>query len=107
MNSINENNRYDTDSTLDKDAEIIGKLSKEIKILKKTIKQFRKNKVYSLDIKRTEEELYRLKSNLSYHRIDRKYKFLNMMMTGPLPNFRIDDITETWYYEYSHLPRSR
>lgn len=26
------------DSTLDKDAEIIGKLSKEIKILKKTIK---------------------------------------------------------------------
>lgn len=50
---------YDTDSTLDKDAEIIGKLSKEIKILKKTIKQFRKNKTYSLDIKKAENELYR------------------------------------------------
>lgn len=35
MSFIDENNRYDTDSTLDKDAEIIGKLSKEIKILKK------------------------------------------------------------------------
>lgn len=92
------------DSTLDKNAEIIGKLSKEIKILKKTIKQFRKNKVYSLDIKIAEEELYRLKSNLSYHRIDKKYKFLNMMMANPLPNFRIDDETMYWSTEYSHLP---
>jgi hypothetical protein len=107
MSFIDENNMEDTDSTLDKDAEIIGKLSKEIKILKKTIKQFRKNKTYSLDIKKAEKELYRLKDNLSYHRLDKKYKFLNMMMAAPLPNFRIDYITETWYYEYSHLPRSR
>ena len=78
------------DSTLDKDAEIIGKLAKEIKILKKTIKEFRKNKVSFLEIKEAEAELYRLKNNLSYHRIDKKYKFLNMMMTAPLPNFRTD-----------------
>ena len=58
------------DSTLDKDAEIIGKLSKEIKILKKTIKEFRKNKVSFLEIKEAEAELYRLKNNLSYHHID-------------------------------------
>lgn len=78
------------DSTLDKDAEIIGKLSKEIKILKKTIKEFRKNKVSFLEIKEAEAGLYRLKNNLSYHRIDKKYKFLNMMMAIPLPNFHID-----------------
>ena len=35
------------DSTLVKDAEIIGKLSKEIKIIKKTIKEFKRNKVHS------------------------------------------------------------
>lgn len=52
------------DSTLDKNAEIIGKLSKEIKILKKTSKQFRKNKVYHSDIRIAEEELFRLKGNL-------------------------------------------
>ena len=63
------------DFSPDKDAEIIGKLSKEIKILKKTIKQFRKNKVSFLEIKEAEAELYRLKNNLSYHRIDKKYKF--------------------------------
>lgn len=93
----------DNDFTLDKDAEIIGKLSKEIKILKKTIKEFRKNKVSFLEIKEAEAELYRLKNNLSYHRIDKKYKFLNMM-TRPLPNFRIDDETMYWSTEYNHLP---
>jgi hypothetical protein len=92
------------DSTLDKDAEIIGKLSKEIKILKKTIKEFRKNKVSFLEIKEAEAELYRLKNNLSYHRIDKKYKFLNMMMTNPLPNFRTNVDTMYWDTEYSHLP---
>lgn len=92
------------DSTLDKNAEIIGKLSKEIKILKKTIKQFRKNKVSFLEIKEAEAELYRLKNNLSYHRIDKKYKFLNMMMANPLPNFRTNDDTMYWDVEYSHLP---
>ena len=92
------------DSTLDKDAEIIGKLSKEIKILKKTIKQFRKNKVSFLEIKEAEAELYRLKNNLSYHRIDKKYKFLNMMMANPLPNFRTNFDTMYWDVEYSHLP---
>lgn len=88
------------DSTLDKDAEIIGKLSKEIKILKKTIKQFRKNKVSFLEIKEAEAELYRLKNNLSYHRIDKKYKFLNMMMANPLPNFRtyVDAISTNFDY---------
>ena len=91
------------DSTLDKDAEIIGKLSKEIKILKKTIKEFRKNKVSFLEIKEAEAELYRLKNNLNYHRIDKKYKFLNMMMTKPLPNFRIydDAISTNFDYFYS------
>lgn len=93
----------DNDSTLDKDAEIIGKLSKEIKILKRTIKEFKKNKASFWTINMAEEELYRLKSNLSYHRIDKKYKFLNMM-TRPLPNFRIDDDTMYWSTEYSHLP---
>ena len=93
----------DNDFTLDKDAEIIGKLSKEIKILKKTIKEFRKNKVSFLEIKEAEAELYRLKNNLSYHRIDKKYKFLNMM-ARPLPNFRIDDETMYWSTEYNHLP---
>lgn len=92
------------DSTLDKDAEIIGKLSKEIKILKKTIKEFRKNKVSFLEIKEAEAELYRLKNNLSYHRIDKKYKFLNMMMANPLPNFRTNVGTMYWDVEYSHLP---
>ena len=92
------------DSTLDKDAEIIGKLSKEIKILKKTIKEFRKNKVSFLEIKEAEAELYRLKNNLSYHRIDKKYKFLNMMMARPLPNFHIDDTTMYWSIENRHLP---
>lgn len=92
------------DSTLDKDAGIIGKLSKEIKILKKTIKQFKKNKVSFLEIKEAEAELYRLKNNLSYHRIDKKYKHLNMLMANPLPNFRIDDETMYWFFEYNHLP---
>lgn len=92
------------DSTLDKDAEIIGKLAKEIKILKKTIKEFRKNKVSFLEIKEAEAELYRLKNNLSYHRIDKKYKFLNMMMANPLPNFRTNVDTMYWDVEYSHLP---
>lgn len=92
------------DSTLDKDAEIIGKLSKEIKILKKTIKEFRKNKVSFLEIKEAEAELYRLKNNLSYHRIDKKYKFLNMMMANTLPNFRTNVDTMYWDTEYSHLP---
>ena len=91
------------DSTLDKNAEIIGKLAKEIKILKKTIKEFKKNKASFWTISMAEEELYRLKSNLSYHRIDKKYKFLNMM-TRPLPNFRIDDETMYWSTEYNHLP---
>lgn len=91
------------DSTLDKDAEIIGKLSKEIKILKKTIKEFRKNKVSFLGIKEAEAELYRLKNNLSYHRIDKKYKFLNMMMANPLPNFRTNVETIYWDVEYRHL----
>lgn len=91
------------DSTLDKDAEIIGKLSKEIKILKKTIKQFRKNKVSFLEIKEAEAELYRLKNNLSYHRIDKKYKFLNMMMANPLPNFHTNVDTMYWDVESSHL----
>lgn len=87
------------DSTLDKDAEIIGKLAKEIKILKKTIKEFRKNKVSFLEIKEVEAELYRLKNNLSYHRIDKKYKFLNMMHR-PLPNFRtnVDAISTNFDY---------
>lgn len=88
----------------DKNAEIIGKLSKEIKILKKTIKQFRKNKVYHLDIRIAEEELFRLKGNLNYHLKYRKYNFLNMMMARPLSNFRIDDETMYWSTEYSHLP---
>jgi hypothetical protein len=87
----------------DKNAEIIGKLSKEIEILKKTIKEFRKNKVYHLDIRVAEEELFRLKGNLNYHLKYRKYNFLNMM-NRPLPNFRIDDETMYWSTEYSHLP---
>ena len=93
----------DNDFTLDKDAEIIGKLSKEIKILKRTIKEFKKNKASFWTISMAEEDLYRLKSNLSYHRIDKKYKFLNMMIR-PLPNFRIDDETMYWSTEYRHLP---
>lgn len=95
------------ESSPDKDAEIIGKLAKEIKILKKTIKQFRKNKVSFLEIKEAEAELYRLKNNLSYHRIDKKYKYLNMMLANPLPNFRIDDETMYWSFEYNHLPGLR
>ena len=88
------------ESSPDKDAEIIGKLAKEIKILKKTIKEFRKNKVSFLEIKEAEAELYRLKNNLSYHRIDKKYKFLNMMMARPLPNFRIDDDAISTNFDY-------
>lgn len=88
------------DSTLDKDAEIIGKLSKEIEILKKTIKEFRKNKVYHLDIRVAEEELFRLKGNLNYHLKYRKYNFLNMMMANPLPNFRIDDDAISTNFDY-------
>lgn len=95
------------ESSIDKNAKIIGKLSKEIKILKKTIKQFRKNKVSFLEIKEAKAELYRLKNNLSYHRIYKEYKFLNMMMTSSLPNFRtnfrIDDDTMYWSFENSHL----
>lgn len=94
----------DNDSTFDKDAEIIGKLSKEIKILKRTIKEFKKNKASFRTISMAEDELYRLKSNLSYHRIDKKYKFLNMMMANPLPNFRIEDNFMYWSTENSHLP---
>lgn len=92
------------DSTLDKNTVIIGKLSKEIKILKRAIKEFRKNKVSFLEIKEAEAELYRLKNNLSYHRIDKKHKFLNMMMANPLPNFRTNVETMYWDVEYSHLP---
>lgn len=88
----------------DKNAEVIGKLSKEIEILKKTIKEFRKNKVYHLDIRVAEEELFRLKGNLNYHLKYRKYNFLNMMMARPLPNFRTNVDTMYWDVEYSHLP---
>ena len=88
------------DSTLDKDAEIIGKLSKEIEILKKTIKEFRKNKVYHLDIRVAEEELFRLKGNLNYHLKYKKYNFLNMMMARPLPNFRINDDAISTNFDY-------
>jgi hypothetical protein len=84
----------------DKNAEIIGKLSKEIEILKKTIKEFRKNKVYHLDIRVAEEELFRLKGNLNYHLKYRKYNFLNMMMARPLPNFRIDDDAISTNFDY-------
>ena len=91
-------------STLDKNTVIIGKLSKEIKILKRTIKEFRKNKVYPFDIRIAEEELFRLKGNLDYHLKYKGYNFLNMMMARPLPNFRINDGTMYWSTEYSHLP---
>jgi len=84
----------------DKNAEIIGKLSKEIEILKKTIKEFRKNKVYHLDIRVAEEELFRLKGNLNYHLKYSKYNFLNMMMARPLPNFRIDDDAISTNFDY-------
>lgn len=92
------------DSTLDKNTVIIGKLSKEIKILKRTIKEFRKNKVYLFDIRIAEEELFRLKGNLDYHLKYKGYNFLNMMMTAPLSNLRIADETMYWYFEYNHLP---
>lgn len=91
-------------SSPDKNTEIIGKLSKEIEILKKTIKEFRKNKVYHLDIRVAEEELFRLKDNLNYHLKYRKYNFLNMMTARPLPNFRTNVDTMYWDVEYNHLP---
>lgn len=96
------------DSTLDKNTVIIGKLSKEIKILKRTIKEFRKNKVYPFDIRISVEELFRLKGNLDYHLKYKGYNFLNMMRARPLPNFRtnfrINDDTMYWSFENSHLP---
>lgn len=93
------------DSTLDKNAEIIGKLSKEIKILKKTIKEFKRNKVQSWDIEKAEGQLYNLKVNLDYFLRSRKSNLNPLDWFSPINfNFRIDDITETWYYENSYIP---
>lgn len=89
----------------DKNAEIIGKLSKEIKILKKTIKEFKRNKVHSWDIEKAEGELYNLKVNLDYFLRSRKSNLNPLDWFSPINfNFRIDDITETWYYANSYIP---
>ena len=90
------------ESSIDKNAEIISKLSKEIKILKKTIKEFKRNKVHSWDIEKTKGELYNLKVNLDYFLRSRKSNLNPLDWFSPINfNFRIDDITETWYYENS------
>ena len=56
---LRENNRISG-----KTIENIGRLAKEIKLLKRTIKTFRKEKAYTIDIKQAEILLDNLKANL-------------------------------------------
>nr|DAU19603.1 MAG TPA: hypothetical protein [Crassvirales sp.] len=78
MNSINENNldwfrpipeivipnQRENNRISGKTTATIGRLAKEIKLLKHTIKTFRKEKAYKYDIKKAEILLDKLKSDL-------------------------------------------
>lgn len=77
MNSINENNLWlnaipeiarpnqrENNHISGKTTSTIGRLAKEIKLLKHTIRTFRKEKAYKYDIKKAEVLLDRLKSDL-------------------------------------------
>lgn len=85
-----ENNRISGKTT-----ETLGRLAKEIKLLKRTIKTFRKEKAYTIDIKQAEIMLDRLKNDFSLLSFNRDFWFKNMN------NFRIDDDYMKWDYEYS------
>lgn len=85
-----ENNRISGKTT-----ETLGRLAKEIKLLKRTIKTFRKEKAYTIDIKQAEIMLDRLKDDFSLLSFNRDFWFKNMN------NFRIDDDYMKWDYEYS------
>nr|DAG99782.1 MAG TPA: hypothetical protein [Crassvirales sp.] len=85
-----ENNRISGKTT-----ETLGRLAKEIKLLKRTIKTFRKEKAYTIDIKQAEIMLDRLKDDFSSLSFNRNFWFKNMN------NFRIDDDYMKYDYEYS------
>ena len=85
-----ENNRISGKTT-----ETLRRLAKEIKLLKRTIKTFRKEKAYTIDIKQAEIMLDRLKNDFSLLSFNRDFWFKNMN------NFRIDDDYTKWDYEYS------
>lgn len=85
-----ENNRISGKTT-----ETLGRLAKEIKLLKRTIKTFRKEKAYAIDIKQAEIMLDRLKNDFSLLSFNRDFWFKNMN------NFRIDNDYMKYDYEYS------
>lgn len=85
-----ENNRISGKTT-----ETLGRLAKEIKLLKRTIKTFRKEKAYTIDIKQAEIMLDRLKDDFSLLSFNRDFWFKNMN------NFRIDNDYMKYDYEYS------
>lgn len=91
-----ENNRISGKTT-----ETIGRLAKEIKLLKRTIKTFRKEKAYTIDIEQAEILLDNLKANLYELSRSKDIWFKN------INSFRIEEDTTIWDFEYSYLPRSR
>lgn len=85
-----ENNRISGKTT-----KTLGRLAKEIKLLKRTIKTFRKEKAYKIDIKQAEIMLDGLKNDFSLLSFYRDFWFKNMSHS------RIDDDYMKWDYEYS------
>lgn len=83
-----ENNRISGKTT-----ETIGRLAKEIKLLKRTIKTFKKEKAYKIDIKQAEILLDNLKANL-YELYYGKSHWCNNTRL-----FRIEEDTDIWDFE--------
>lgn len=85
---LRENNRISG-----KTIENIGRLAKEIKLLKRTIKTFRKEKAYKIDIKQAEILLDNLKANL-YELYCGKSHWCNNTRF-----FRIEEDADIWDFE--------
>jgi hypothetical protein len=83
-----ENNRISGKTT-----ETLGRLAKEIKLLKHTIKTFRKEKAYKIDIKQAEILLDNLKANL-YELYCGKSHWCNNTRL-----FRIEEDADIWDFE--------
>lgn len=89
MRSLLRENNHISGKTI----ENIGRLAKEIKLLKRTIKTFRKEKAYKIDIKQAEILLDNLKANL-YELYCGKSHWCNNTRL-----FRIEEDTDIWDFE--------
>lgn len=92
------------ESTAERDSTVLYKLGEEIKILKSTIEEFKKNKVHPSVIQKAEAELYNLKVNFDYHNRCKKPYFNPLDWFAPIKHGSyIDNEGLIWSFEYNHL----